>query len=66
MDTLSRADVLNGAYVHVTQVLEAKTPGLFMLPKNGPFDYSDISMLGSRTDDVLWLVDGVRLYSGTP
>jgi outer membrane cobalamin receptor len=70
MDTLTRADVLNGSYVDVTQVLEAKTPGLFMLPKNGPFDYSDISMLGSRTDDVLWLVDGVRinnrLYSGTP
>jgi vitamin B12 transporter len=70
MDTLSRADVINGAYVDVTQVLEAKTPGLFMLPKNGPFDYSDISMLGGRTDDVLWLVDGVRinnrLYSGTP
>ena len=38
MDTLSRADVVNGAYVDVTQVLEAKTPGLFMLPKNGPFD----------------------------
>ncbi len=70
MDTLSRADVTNGAYVDLTQVLEAKTPGLFMLPKNGPFDYADISMLGSRTDDVLWLVDGVRinnrLYSGTP
>ncbi|MEO8467568.1 MAG: TonB-dependent receptor [Gammaproteobacteria bacterium] len=70
LDTLSREDVRNGSYVDVTQLLQMRSPGLFMLPKNGPFDYSDISLLGSRTDDVLWLVDGVRinnrLYSGTP
>src|SRR6202012_382383 len=39
-------------------------------PKNGPFDYVDISLQGSRTSDVLWLVDGVRinnrLYGSTP
>ncbi len=70
LDTVSREDIRNGAYVDVTQALQALSPGLFMLPKNGPFDYSDISLLGSRVDDVLWLVDGVRinnrLYSGTP
>uniref|UniRef100_UPI0013D8E04E TonB-dependent receptor plug domain-containing protein n=2 Tax=Pseudomonadota TaxID=1224 RepID=UPI0013D8E04E len=45
-------------------------PGLSITPKNGPFDYVDISLQGSRTGDVLWLVDGVRinnrLYAGTP
>ena len=43
--------------------------GLYISPKNGPFDYVDISLLGSRTQDVLWLLDGVRLnnrlYGGT-
>jgi vitamin B12 transporter len=70
VDTLVRQDIVNGAYVDVAQALQSLAPGLFMLPKNGPFDYADISLLGSRTDDVLWLVDGVRinnrLYSGTP
>ena len=70
LDRVSRQDIRNGAYVDVTQAVQALSPGLFMLPKNGPFDYSDISLLGSRVDDVLWLVDGVRinnrLYSGTP
>ncbi len=70
LDMVSRQDIRNGAYVDVTQAVQALSPGLFMLPKNGPFDYSDISLLGSRVDDVLWLVGGVRinnrLYSGTP
>lgn len=67
--TVSREDVANGSYVDVAQSLQALAPGLYLQPKNGPFDYADISLLGSRTDDVLWLVDGVRinnrLYSGT-
>ncbi|HEV7716853.1 MAG TPA: TonB-dependent receptor plug domain-containing protein, partial [Steroidobacteraceae bacterium] len=70
LETVTRADVRNGSYVDVTQSLQALAPGLYMQPKNGPFDYSDISLQGSRTGDVLWLVDGVRinnrLYNGTP
>ncbi len=35
----------------------------------GQFSYADVSPQGSRSGDVLWLVDGVRvnnrLYSGT-
>lgn len=69
VDTLSREDVRHGSYVDVAQSLQALAPGLYLQPKNGPFDYVDISLLGSRTSDVLWLVDGVRLnnrlYSGT-
>jgi outer membrane cobalamin receptor len=70
VSTLAREDVLNGAYVDIAQSLQALAPGLYIQPKNGPFDYADISLLGSRTGDVLWLVDGVRinnrLYNGTP
>src|ERR1700761_4147211 len=58
-----------GGFLDISEALDARVPGLFILSKNGPFDYVDISLLGSRTEDVLWLVDGVRinnrLYAGT-
>src|SRR6185312_12546705 len=59
VDTISGAAVQQGGYQDVAGALAALAPGLFILPKNGPFDYVQISMLGSRTQDVLWLVDGV-------
>ena len=69
VDTVSAEQIRNGGYLDVTQTLQALTPGLYISPKNGPFDYADVSFLGSRTQDVLWLVDGVRinnrLYGGT-
>ena len=46
-----------------------QVPGLYVAPKNGPFDYVNCSLQGSRCEDVLWLVDGVRtanrLYNTT-
>ena len=69
VDIITDQAIRNGGYVDVAQSLQALAPGVFILPKNGPFDYVDISFLGSRTQDVLWLVDGVRinnrLYAGT-
>ncbi len=65
----SAEQIRNGGYLDIAQTLQAQTPGLYISPKNGPFDYADVSFLGSRTQDVLWLVDGVRinnrLYGGT-
>jgi outer membrane cobalamin receptor len=53
----------------VAGALDALSPGLYISPQNGPFDYVQISLQGSRTTDVLWLVDGIRinnrLYAGT-
>jgi outer membrane cobalamin receptor len=53
----------------VAQALQIMAPSLYIQPKAGAFDYVDISMEGSRTSEVLWLVDGVRitnrLYNGT-
>jgi outer membrane cobalamin receptor len=70
LDTVGVEAIRGGGYVDVAQGLQALAPGLYIQSKNGPFDYADISLLGSRTDDVLWLIDGVRinnrLYSGTP
>ena len=53
----------------VGQALQGSVPGLYLNPKTGRGDYSDVSVQGSRSKDVLWLVDGVRinnrLYSST-
>jgi len=69
LETISGETVRRNAYVDVSQALQMQTPGLFISPRNGPFSYVDISLQGSRTGDVLWLVDGVRinnrLYTST-
>lgn len=61
--------IRDNAYVDISQALQMQTPGLFLSPRNGPFSYVDIALQGSRTGDVLWLVDGVRisnrLYTST-
>ena len=69
VDIVTAATVKNGDYVDVAQSLQTTVPGLYVAPKNGPFDYVQVSLQGSRTEDVLWLVDGVRInnrrYGGT-
>ncbi len=69
VDQVSAEQIQNGGYVDVAQSLEKLVPGLYVAPKNGPFDYVTVSLQGSRTQDVLWLLDGVRLnnrlYGGT-
>jgi outer membrane cobalamin receptor len=69
VDTVTAEQIAKGGYVDVAQALQYVAPGVFLSPKNGPFDYVDVSLQGSRTEDVLWLVDGVRmnnrLYGGT-
>jgi outer membrane cobalamin receptor len=69
LDTITTAQIRNGGYIDVAGALEALAPGLFVSSKNGPFDYAQISLQGSRTEDVLWMVDGIRinnrLYAGT-
>jgi len=56
-------------FIDVGQALQMLAPGLHLRPKNGPFDYFDASIHGSRGKDILWLVDSVRitnrLYNGT-
>src|ERR1700722_8146115 len=69
LDTISAAQIQDGGYIDVASALEALAPGLYVSSRNGPFDYVHISLQGSRTEDVLWLVDGIRinnrLYAGT-
>lgn len=50
-----------GPSADVTRALQMFVPGLYVAPKNGPFDYGTYSLLGGRNDDTLILLDGVRL-----
>jgi outer membrane cobalamin receptor len=69
VDTITAEQIAEGGFLDIAQSLQMLAPGLYVSPKNGPFDYVEVSLLGSRTEDVLWLLDGVRinnrLYGGT-
>ncbi|MEP7209453.1 MAG: TonB-dependent receptor [Alphaproteobacteria bacterium] len=58
---ISSEEVRNAGYVDVGQALQMAIPGVYVAPRNGAFSYMDISVQGSRTQDMLFLVDGVRI-----
>jgi vitamin B12 transporter len=68
-EVITREDLARTGYSDIGQALQWLVPGLFIAPKNGPADYVNASMQGSRSGDILWLVDGVRinnrLYANT-
>ncbi|PAU81825.1 hypothetical protein CK501_01340 [Halovibrio salipaludis] len=45
----------------IGQALRGNVPGVYLDPKTGRGDYASVSIQGSRSEDVLWLVDGVRI-----
>ncbi|HEY8519662.1 MAG TPA: TonB-dependent receptor [Gammaproteobacteria bacterium] len=69
LEMLTADDLALGGFNDLSQALQLEVPGLYVAPKNGPFDYVNCSLQGSRCEDVLWLVDGVRtnnrLYNTT-
>jgi outer membrane cobalamin receptor len=69
LEVVTSEEIRNQVYVDAQQALQMKVPGLFVATRGGPFSYMDISLQGSRTQDMLLLVDGVRinnrLYSTT-
>jgi vitamin B12 transporter len=69
VDIVTAVEIQNGGYLDISQSLQNLAPGLYIHPKDGPFDYVDVSYQGSRTQDILWAIDGVRinnrLYAGT-
>ena len=69
VDTISAEEIRSQGFTDVSNALQMKTPGLHISTRGGPFSYMDITLQGSRTQDILFLVDGVRinnrLYSGT-
>ena len=61
VDLISGQAIRNGGYVDIPSALQTLAAGVFVLPENGPFSTTDVSVLGGRNQDVLWLVDGVRI-----
>lgn len=68
LEVVTYEELKERGYVDVSQALQMTVPGLHITTE-GPFDYVDASLQGSRGNEILWLVDGVRinnrLYSST-
>jgi vitamin B12 transporter len=60
IEIVTDRQVRDRGVVDVASALES-VPGLYVKPGAGPFSYVDVSLQGSRTQDVLWTVDGVRI-----
>jgi vitamin B12 transporter len=69
LETVDGETIDQAGFVDTSQALQMLVPGLYVAPKSGAFDYVNVSLLGSRTKDLLFLVDGVRisnrLYAST-
>ena len=69
LEVVTAEQLQHGGFNDAAQALQMSVPGLYVSPKNGAFDYVTASLQGSRTNEILWLVDGVRignrLYNGT-
>lgn len=69
LEIVEGEDIDRGGFVDVAGALQSLVPGLYVSPKSGAFDYVNVSLTGSRSSEVLFLVDGVRisnrLYAGT-
>ena len=68
VETIDAGQIQRGGFADAAQALQMLAPGLYLTPKNGAFDYVIASLQGSRANEILWLVDGVRisnrLYNG--
>jgi vitamin B12 transporter len=61
VESISGDQVQKGGYYDVAQTLQALAPGMYITPLSGAFDYVEVSFLGSRNSEVVWLTDGIRL-----
>lgn len=69
VEFVTTKQIRDQGFVDTTRALEMLVPGAYVAPQAGAFSYVNLSLQGSRTSDVLWTVDGVRinnrLYNGT-
>lgn len=70
LEIVSAEQVEKGQFADIGTVLATSLPGLSLIPQAGPFSYNNVSLQGSRSSEILYLVDGVRisnrLYNSTP
>ena len=69
VEIITGAEIARGGFNDIGQTLQMRVPGHYLAPKNGAFDYVSCALQGSRCQDILWLIDGVRinnrLYNST-
>ena len=69
VEIITAEELALGGFNDIGQTLQMRVPGLYLAPKNGAFDYVNCALQGSRCQDILWLIDGVRinnrLYNST-
>lgn len=69
VETVDGERIEAAGYVDASSALQHEVPGLHVSPGSGAYDYVDVSLQGSRTGDVLWLIDGIRInnriFNGT-
>ncbi|HLT62925.1 MAG TPA: Plug domain-containing protein, partial [Pseudohongiella sp.] len=61
LEIVTEEQIRNHGFVDVAQSLEMLVPGLHLTTQAGAFSYVNVQMQGSRTSDILWTVDGVRI-----
>ena len=61
LEIITAEEIEKQGYSDIGQALQRLVPGLFIAQKNGPFDYFSGSLQGSRNQDILWLIDGLRI-----
>ena len=61
IEVITAEEIELGGFNDLGQSLQMLVPGLYLAPKNGAFDYMNCSLQGSRCQDILWLIDGVRI-----
>ena len=61
LQIVSSAEIELGGFDDLGQTLQMEVPGLYLAPRSGAFDYMQCSLQGSRCEDILWLIDGVRV-----
>jgi outer membrane cobalamin receptor len=70
VDVVTSRQIELSGFPDVEQILSKSVPGLYIAPQSGPFSYFAASLQGSRPNEILYLIDGVRisnrLYNTTP
>lgn len=61
VEVISAEQIRRTGATDIAKALQTLVPSLYVSNKHGSFDYATISLQGSRTKDVLFLVDGVRI-----
>lgn len=59
--TIGREAIERAGTSDLNGILQQSIPGLTVIPKNGRYDYATYSMQGSCSQDILWLIDGIRI-----